>query len=162
MLVTHYHGFLLLPTLGAIVVQFVAPDSFTFFLSVTFLVGLVVGGLASIPGAIFGGIFIVFIPNVAEEISKAAPWAIYGIFLIVVFLVYWALARMGMFRIVFLLIASDVRRFRPLMLLGVLEKLVTPALTRAVKATGASRALVAKAPRSSGTSMSRSSYRLER
>ena len=68
--------------LGAIVVQFVAPDSFTIFLSITLLVGIVVGGLASISGAIFGGIFVQFIPNVSEGISKAAPWAIYGIFLI--------------------------------------------------------------------------------
>jgi branched-chain amino acid transport system permease protein len=36
--------------LGAIVVQFVAPDSFSFFLSVSFLVGLVIGGVGSIPG----------------------------------------------------------------------------------------------------------------
>ena len=68
--------------LGAIVVQFVAPDSFTFFVSITFVVGIVVGGLASISGAIFGGIFVQFIPNIAESISKAAPWAIYGVFLI--------------------------------------------------------------------------------
>jgi branched-chain amino acid transport system permease protein len=68
--------------LGAIVVQFVAPDSFTVFLSITLLVGLVVGGLASIPGAIFGGLFVELLPNLAEQISKAAPWAIYGAFLI--------------------------------------------------------------------------------
>ena len=68
--------------LGAIAVQFVAPDTFNFFLSVTFLVGVVLGGLASIPGAIFGGLVIVFIPNFAEQVSKAAPWAIYGVFLI--------------------------------------------------------------------------------
>jgi branched-chain amino acid transport system permease protein len=68
--------------LGAIVVQFVAPDSFTVFLSITLLVGLVVGGLASLPGAIFGGLFVQFVPNLAEQISKAAPWAIYGLFLI--------------------------------------------------------------------------------
>jgi len=42
----------------------------------------VVGGLASIPGAIAGAIFIQFVPNFADEISKSAPWAIYGIFLI--------------------------------------------------------------------------------
>ncbi len=69
--------------LGAIVIQFVAPDSFTVFLSITLIVGVVVGGLASIPGAIYGALFIQFIPNVADEISKAAPWAIYGIFLLV-------------------------------------------------------------------------------
>ena len=68
--------------LGAIAIQFVAPDTFNFFLSITFLVGVVIGGLASIPGAVFGGIVIVFIPNLAEQVSKAAPWAIYGIFLI--------------------------------------------------------------------------------
>jgi len=68
--------------LGAIAVQFVAPDSFTALLSISLLVGVVVGGLASIPGALFGGLFIQFIPNVADQISKAAPWAIYGLFLI--------------------------------------------------------------------------------
>ena len=69
--------------LGAVVVAFVSPDSYSSFLSITILVGVVIGGLASIPGAIFGAIFIQFVPNIADEISKSAPWAIYGIFLIV-------------------------------------------------------------------------------
>lgn len=68
--------------LGAIAVAFVSPDSFTVFLSISFLVGVVIGGLASIPGAIFGAIFIQFVPNIADQISKSAPWAIYGVFLI--------------------------------------------------------------------------------
>ena len=68
--------------LAAIVVQFVAPDSFNFLLSITLLTGVVIGGLASISGAFFGAVFIQFVPNVADEISKAAPWAIYGIVLI--------------------------------------------------------------------------------
>jgi len=68
--------------LGAIVIQFVAPDSFTAVLSINFLVGVVIGGLASISGAIWGALFIQFVPNFADHISKAAPWAIYGIFLI--------------------------------------------------------------------------------
>jgi branched-chain amino acid transport system permease protein len=42
----------------------------------------VIGGLASISGAIFGALFIQFVPNWAQDISKAAPWAIYGVFLI--------------------------------------------------------------------------------
>jgi branched-chain amino acid transport system permease protein len=67
---------------GGLAVAFVAPDSFNVFLSITFLVGIVIGGLASVPGAIFGALFIQFVPNYAQEISKAAPWAIYGIFLI--------------------------------------------------------------------------------
>jgi branched-chain amino acid transport system permease protein len=68
--------------LGAIAVQFVAPDSFNVFLSITFLVGIVVGGLASLSGALYGALFIQFVPNIADELSKAAPWALFGVFLI--------------------------------------------------------------------------------
>ena len=68
--------------LSAIAVEFVAPDSFTVFLSVFLFVGLVVGGVASITGAWIGAAFIVFIPNIAEQVSKAAPNAIYGVILI--------------------------------------------------------------------------------
>ena len=68
--------------LSAIVIAFVAPDAFNVFLSITFLTGIVIGGLASISGAVFGALFIQFVPNWAQDISKAAPWAIYGIFLI--------------------------------------------------------------------------------
>ncbi len=68
--------------LGAIVVAFVSPDSFNVTLSIFLLVGVVVGGLASIPGALFGGIFIQFVPNIADQLSKSAPSAIYGVLLI--------------------------------------------------------------------------------
>jgi len=68
--------------LSAVTVAYVAPDSFDVFRSITFLVGIVIGGLASISGAIFGAFFIQFVPNWAQDISKAAPWAIYGVFLI--------------------------------------------------------------------------------
>jgi branched-chain amino acid transport system permease protein len=69
--------------LSGIAIAFVAPDSFNVFLSITLLTGVVIGGLATISGAIFGALFIQFVPNWAQEISKAAPWAIFGIFLIV-------------------------------------------------------------------------------
>jgi branched-chain amino acid transport system permease protein len=69
--------------LSAGAIAFVAPDAFNVFLSITFLVGIVIGGLASISGAIYGALFIQFVPNWAQDISKAAPWAIYGVFLIV-------------------------------------------------------------------------------
>ncbi|MBN9062115.1 MAG: branched-chain amino acid ABC transporter permease [Rhizobiales bacterium 65-9] len=68
--------------LGAIVIQFVAPDSFGFMLSVTFLVGLVVGGIAWLPGALIGAAFILFVPNFAEEISKGLSGAAYGVIMI--------------------------------------------------------------------------------
>lgn len=70
--------------LSAIVVEYVAPDSFTFSLSILFLIGLVIGGLGSIPGAIIGGMFILFVPNFAEEFSKGLSGAMFGVFLILV------------------------------------------------------------------------------
>jgi branched-chain amino acid transport system permease protein len=68
--------------LSGITIAFVAPDSFNVFLSITLLTGVVIGGLATISGAIFGALFIQFVPNWAQDISKAAPGAIFGIFLI--------------------------------------------------------------------------------
>ncbi len=71
-------------SLSDIVVQFVAPDSFGIFVSIYFFVGLVVGGVASIGGSVLGGLFIEFVPNLAESVSKAAPGAVYGVILIAV------------------------------------------------------------------------------
>lgn len=68
--------------LSAIVVQFVAPDSFAFLLWMTFVIGIVVGGLASVSGAVWGALFIQFVPNFADQVSKAAPWAIFGLTLL--------------------------------------------------------------------------------
>jgi len=74
--------------LSAIVVQFVAPDSFSIFLSITLLVGAVVGGLSSLSGALYGALFIQFVPRLAEQVSKAAPWAVYGAILLTLMLVW--------------------------------------------------------------------------
>lgn len=84
--------------LGAIIIQYVAPDSFTFFLAVAFLVGSVVGGIASIAGALVGGVFVMFVPNlsesvavwlstwtpVSEESAKGLTWTVYGVCLILI------------------------------------------------------------------------------
>jgi branched-chain amino acid transport system permease protein len=65
--------------LAAIVIGYVSPEGYSIFLSVSFLVGSAVGGIATIGGAIVGGFFIQFVPNLANDISDAAPWAIYGL-----------------------------------------------------------------------------------
>ena len=56
--------------LSASAIQFVAPDSFNFFLSISILIGLVVGGIASLTGSVIGGIFMVLVPNLAQSLSK--------------------------------------------------------------------------------------------
>jgi branched-chain amino acid transport system permease protein len=71
-------------SLGAIAVQFVAPDSFGVLVSIYLFVGLIVGGVSSIGGTLLGAAFIEFIPNVADKLSKAAPGAVYGLILIAV------------------------------------------------------------------------------
>lgn len=70
--------------LGAIVVQYVAPDSYTVLFSIALLVGLVVGGVGSIPGALIGGLFILYVPNVAEKVSKSLAGGIYALILLLV------------------------------------------------------------------------------
>jgi branched-chain amino acid transport system permease protein len=65
--------------LAAIVIGYVSPEGYSLFLSISFLVGSAVGGIATIGGAIVGGFFIQFVPNLANDISDAAPWAIYGL-----------------------------------------------------------------------------------
>ena len=69
-------------SLSAVAVQFVAPDSFYPLLSIIFLVGAVIGGMASLWGPLFGAVFIQYVPNVADELSKSASWAIYGAFMV--------------------------------------------------------------------------------
>ncbi|MGD0108227.1 MAG: branched-chain amino acid ABC transporter permease [Rhodopila sp.] len=71
-------------SLGAIAVQFVAPDSFGVFVSIFLFVGLIVGGVSSIGGTLIGAAFIEFVPNLADKVSKAAPGAVYGVILIAV------------------------------------------------------------------------------
>jgi len=70
--------------LSAAVVQFVSPDTFNFFLSITLIIGVVVGGLGRVSGALYGAAFIQFVPNMVDEISKSATWAIYGVLLILI------------------------------------------------------------------------------
>lgn len=69
-------------SIGALAVEFVSPDSFSVFLSITLFVGSVVGGTASIFGAVAGAAFIVLVPPLAGSISKSAPGFAYGAMLI--------------------------------------------------------------------------------
>ena len=68
--------------LSAMAVQYISPDSFTFYLSASILVGLVVGGVGWLPGAFFGALFVLLVPNLAEGLSKGLSGAVYGAILI--------------------------------------------------------------------------------
>jgi branched-chain amino acid transport system permease protein len=74
--------------LGAIAVQFVAPDGYTIVLAINLFLGMVVGGVGWLPGSLVGSAFIIFVPNIAEGISKGLSGAVFGVLLfLVIFLV---------------------------------------------------------------------------
>ncbi|MGP4095327.1 branched-chain amino acid ABC transporter permease [Nonomuraea sp. KM90] len=66
------------------VIGFVSPDSFTVNLSITLLAGLVVGGLGSLSGPVLGGLFVMFVPSISQDVNDAAPGVIFGLLIIVV------------------------------------------------------------------------------
>ena len=70
--------------LGAIAVQFVAPDGYTIVLSISLFLGMVVGGVGWLPGSFVGAAFIIFVPNMAESISKGLSGAVFGVLLFLV------------------------------------------------------------------------------
>jgi branched-chain amino acid transport system permease protein len=71
-------GFYAIPT------AYVSPDSFTSALSITLLIGAVLGGISTFWGALVGGIVVEFLPLVAQQINAAAPSVVYGVALILV------------------------------------------------------------------------------
>lgn len=54
-------------------VGFLAPDIFTVLLSIQFLLMVVVGGLGSLHGAIFGATFVALLPVAISEVRDGAP-----------------------------------------------------------------------------------------
>jgi branched-chain amino acid transport system permease protein len=56
--------------LSASAIAFVAPDSFGIFLSIKFLIGLVVGGMGSLLGSVLGGVFYVLVDNSAQSLTQ--------------------------------------------------------------------------------------------
>jgi len=68
---------------NAAVIQFASPDQYSTLVSIRVFVGAVIGGVASVPGAVFGGLFTQFIPDIAADVSKAAADAVQAVILIV-------------------------------------------------------------------------------
>jgi branched-chain amino acid transport system permease protein len=83
---------------------FVAPESFTLVVSFSFLAAVVVGGLATVAGALFGALFIVFVPVWSSDVNDALSGVIYGAALIACMYVFrsgiMGLVRSGFARIV--------------------------------------------------------------
>jgi branched-chain amino acid transport system permease protein len=71
----------------AVATAYVSPDTYGFTLSLTLVIGAVLGGLDLLWGAVLGGILIEFLPLWTQKINSAAPSVVYGIALIAVMIV---------------------------------------------------------------------------
>ncbi len=69
--------------LAALMADYIAPDSFTLSLSFLLLIGVVIGGIRSIGGAVIGGLFVQFLPSLAGAASKGLSFPALGLLLIV-------------------------------------------------------------------------------
>ena len=75
----------------AVVTQLAAPGAFTLVLSLSLLTGIVLGGLGSLPGALWGAIALVMLPSWSDDIANSfslstdvqsnLPLALYGVVL---------------------------------------------------------------------------------
>jgi len=75
-------------SLFAIASTGVSPSSYAVTLSITLVIGLAVGGLGWLPGAVVGAAFIQYLPDLAQQVTKrpGAPSVVYGVVLIAVML----------------------------------------------------------------------------
>jgi branched-chain amino acid transport system permease protein len=82
----------------AIVTELVAPGAFTITLSIALLTAAVIGGLGTLPGAVWGSLVIVLLPTYATDVATShglstavasnIPIAAYGVVLILVMLIF--------------------------------------------------------------------------
>jgi branched-chain amino acid transport system permease protein len=68
--------------LGALLTDFVGPDTYGSWFSIELLIGAVVGGLYSAWGALFGGLLMKFLPDIAHGASGLVAFPVQGLLLI--------------------------------------------------------------------------------
>lgn len=106
----------------AVVTGIVAPGAYTLTLSIALLTAAVLGGLGTLPGALWGSLVLVLVPtyltNVASShglsgaASSSVPIAAYGVVLIIVMLVFPAGIQGGLRRLLGLPAATPLNALR--------------------------------------------------
>jgi branched-chain amino acid transport system permease protein len=104
-------------SLLAIVTSLVAPGAYTLTLSIALLTAAVIGGLGSLPGALWGSLLIVLLPTYVTDVATShglsssvgsnIPIAAYGAVLILVMLVFPQGIQGGLRRLVTLFTGPD-------------------------------------------------------
>jgi branched-chain amino acid transport system permease protein len=106
----------------ALVTGLAAPGAFTLVLSISLLTAVIIGGLGSLAGAVYGSLVLVFLPtwadnfgashNLGSNIRANIPIAIYGAVLIIAMLVF-PQGLQGALRRLLSLVTGIVRRRGP-------------------------------------------------
>src|SRR3984885_14505900 len=107
----------------AIVTGLVAPGAFTLTLSIALLTAAVIGGLGSLPGALWGSLLIILVPTYASDaapshglsssVGSNIPIAAYGVVLILVMLAFPQGIQGGLRRLVALFAGPLTRENEP-------------------------------------------------
>ncbi|MGH3189773.1 MAG: branched-chain amino acid ABC transporter permease [Streptosporangiaceae bacterium] len=110
-------------SLLAIITALVAPGEFTLTLSIALLTAAVIGGLGSLPGALWGSLLIVLVPTYATDVATShglsssigsnIPTAAYGAVLILVMLAFPQGIQGGLRRLVALFTGPLTRENEP-------------------------------------------------
>ena len=110
-------------SLLAIITLNVAPGAFTLTLSISLLTAAVIGGLGSLPGALWGSLLIILVPTYATDVATShglsssvgsnIPIAAYGVILILVMLAFPQGIQGGLRRLVALFAGPLGREHEP-------------------------------------------------
>lgn len=73
--------------LFAYVLGFIAPETFTVLLSIQFLLAVIIGGSATLTGSVVGALYLVYVPNMTNEVNPALSGLLYGATIVLVMLV---------------------------------------------------------------------------
>ncbi len=109
--------------LAVIITLNVAPGAFTLTLSISLLTAAVIGGLGSLPGALWGSLLIILVPTYATDVATShglsssvgsnIPIAAYGVILILVMLAFPQGIQGGLRRLVALFAGPLGREHEP-------------------------------------------------
>jgi branched-chain amino acid transport system permease protein len=69
-------------SMAALVIQYISPEVFSLEVSIFLIVGLIIGGIGSKWGPIYGALYVLYLPNLSEYVSKGAPVIVSGLVLI--------------------------------------------------------------------------------
>jgi branched-chain amino acid transport system permease protein len=110
-------------SLLAVITALVAPGAFTLTLSIALLTAAVIGGLGSLPGALWGSLLIILVPTYATDLATShglsssvgsnIPIAAYGVVLILVMLAFPQGIQGGLRRLVALFAGPLGREHEP-------------------------------------------------